>query len=172
MIDACQWPNGVCQWWAAQHAKPDPFGRVRMHCVKGLSMNNASLACFMSFCLRNNVEIEYVYALRPEYKRSSVMASVRLRPDQVEAFERETGGKLRKPPRVKLNSEDSREVMPSEECNACDHLGYDCGEHLPAWEELAIYWKAQADRMAALLQARIDAAGGEQYGTGRAADGG
>lgn len=100
----CAWPNGYCQCWAAEQAKPDPFGRVWMHCEEGLTMSNASLARFMSFCLKNNVELGSVSAFQPSYPRSSVNAAVRLKPDQFAAFERETGGKLRKPPKINLNS--------------------------------------------------------------------
>lgn len=59
----------------------------------------------MMFCLRNRVVIGSIDAFSPQYDRSLVMAAIRLRPDQFEDFERETGGKLRKPPRIKLNSD-------------------------------------------------------------------
>lgn len=87
----------------AQHEKPDRTGRVWMHCEEGLSMSKASAGRFMYFCLVNQVEVGDVYAFDPSYRGSQVVASVRLRPDQFEAFERKTGGKLRKPPKVKLN---------------------------------------------------------------------
>lgn len=104
MSERCSWPNGYCQCWAAEQSKPDPFGRVWMHCEEGLSMSKASLARFMVFCLTNRVEMGSVSAFQPSYSRSSVLASVRLKPEQFADFERETGGKLRKPPRVKLNA--------------------------------------------------------------------
>lgn len=100
---ACTWPEGYCQCWAAEQSKPDPFGRVWMHCEEGLSMSSASLARFMQFCLTNNVEIGTVSAFQPSYRRSAVHASVRLRPEQFTAFEAATGGKLREPPVISLN---------------------------------------------------------------------
>lgn len=75
-----------------------------MHCEEGLSMSNASLARFLSFCLKNNVEIGSVSAFQPKYPRSSVLASVRLKPDQFFSFESETGGKLREPPKIVVNN--------------------------------------------------------------------
>lgn len=75
-----------------------------MHCEQGLSLSNASLARFMMFCLKNNVEIGSVNAFNSRHPRSLVLASIRLRPDLFEAFERETGGKLREPPKISLNS--------------------------------------------------------------------
>lgn len=66
-------------------------------------MSKASLAKFMTFCLTHNVEIGSIDAFQPNYPRSLVMASVRLQPEQFEAFERETGGKLREPPKISLN---------------------------------------------------------------------
>lgn len=67
-------------------------------------MSNASLARFLSFCLKNNVEIGSVSAFDPRYVRSAVLAAVRLKPEQFALFETETQGKLRKPPVVHLNS--------------------------------------------------------------------
>ena len=66
-------------------------------------MSNASLARFMSFCLKNNVKLGSVDAFQPSYSRSRVMAAVRLRPEQFDAFERETGGRLSEPPKLNLN---------------------------------------------------------------------
>jgi len=107
MIEECTWPNGTCRHWEAQQAKPeDHAGRVWMHCEEGLFLTKASVARFMMFCLSNRVEIGSVDAFSPNYRGSSVLAAVRLRPDQFAAFESETGGKLRKPPRVNLNCED------------------------------------------------------------------
>lgn len=67
-------------------------------------MSNASLARFLSFCLKNNVEIGSVSAFQPRYPRSLVMAAVRLKPEQFANFEEQTGGKLREPPEINLNS--------------------------------------------------------------------
>ena len=66
-------------------------------------MTKASMARFMMFCLQNSVEIGDVWAFNPKFRGCSVIASVRIKPDQIEAFERETGGKLRTPPRIVLN---------------------------------------------------------------------
>lgn len=74
-----------------------------MHCEEGLSLTKASLARFTFFCLRNNVEIGAPWAFNARYDRSLVCAVVKIRPDQFEEFTRETGGKLREPPRIKLN---------------------------------------------------------------------
>ena len=81
----------------------DAFGRVWRVSERGLSMTKASMARFMLFCLANNVEIGSVHAFNPKYRGSQVSASVRLRPDQFEAFERETGGALQRPARIVLN---------------------------------------------------------------------
>lgn len=108
MSETCTWPEGYCQCWAAEQSKPDPFGRVWMHCEEGLSMSNASLARFLSFCLKNNVEIGMVSAFAPSYPRSAVHASVRLKPSQFAKFESETGGKLHEPPVITLNGGPSR----------------------------------------------------------------
>ncbi len=67
-------------------------------------MSNASLARFMGFCLRNRIKVGDIWAFQPSYPRSLVTAAVCLKPEQFEAFERETGGKLREPPKIKLNS--------------------------------------------------------------------
>lgn len=99
----CNWPSGTCQCYIQQQSKPDLFGRVWMHCEEGLSMSKASLARFMTFCLKNNVEIGSVHAFQPSYSRSLVTAAVRLKPNQFESFERETRGKLREPTKIKLN---------------------------------------------------------------------
>lgn len=36
-----------------------------------------------------------------------------------------------------------------EPCVKCEASGDDCGEHVASWEELATYWKAEAERLAA-----------------------
>lgn len=66
-------------------------------------MTKASMARFMIYCLKNSVEIGEVYAFNPRYHGSMVIASIRLRPDQFDDFERETGGKLAPPPHIVLN---------------------------------------------------------------------
>ena len=102
-MSKCNWPTGQCECAAQEAVKPDHSGRVWMHSESGLSMTATSMAKFMLFCLSNNVEIGSVNAFNPKYRRSLVIASVKLRPDQFAAFEAETGGKLRVPPKVKLN---------------------------------------------------------------------
>ena len=82
----------------------DIYGRVWMHCESGLALTKASMARFMMFVLKNKVEIGTIYAFNPRYERSLVLASVRLKPEQFEAFERETGGMLREPIQVQLNN--------------------------------------------------------------------
>lgn len=84
-------------------SEADHYGRVWRHCEQGLTMTKASMARFMMFCLSNNVQIGDVYAFNANYKGSQVLASIRLKPEQIEAFEAETGGKLRRPPRLVLN---------------------------------------------------------------------
>lgn len=100
----CKWPEGTCACYAKEAVKPDYAGRVWMHCEEGLSMTKASMSRFVMFCLRSNVEIGSIHAVNPNYDRCLVMAAVRLKPEQFEAFEVETGGKLRNPPRISLNS--------------------------------------------------------------------
>jgi len=98
-----------CNLEVSECTCPDPGseadfqGRVWRHCEEGLSMSKASMARFMMFVLKNDIEIGDVYAFNPGFERCQVLASIRIRPDQIEAFERETGGKLRRPPRVVLN---------------------------------------------------------------------
>tara|TARA_R100000951_G_scaffold16512_1_gene13001 strand:+ start:12735 stop:13010 length:276 start_codon:yes stop_codon:yes gene_type:complete len=75
-----------------------------MHCEEGLSMTKTSMSRFVVFCLRNRIEIGTIHPFNPDYERCQVSASVRLKPEQFAAFEAETGGKLRKPPRISLNS--------------------------------------------------------------------
>lgn len=86
----------------ASDDEADVYGRVWRHCEEGLSMTKASMARFMMFCLQNRIEIGSVDAFNPNYRGSLVMAAIRIRPDQTVAFERETGGKLRLPPRLAL----------------------------------------------------------------------
>ncbi len=100
----CQWPNGTCACYAHAAVKPDPAGRVWMHCEEGLSMAKASMSRFVMHCLQNNIEIGQIHPFNYRYERSQVSASVRLRPEQFAAFEAATGGKLREPPRISLNT--------------------------------------------------------------------
>ena len=83
--------------------EPDIYGRVWMHCESGLTLTKASLSRFMLFILKNKIELGQIYAFNPKYSNSLVLASIRIRPDQIEAFERETKAKLRHPPEVNLN---------------------------------------------------------------------
>lgn len=104
-MSKCDWPEGACACQVAQEEKPEDYaGRVWMHCEEGLALTKASMARFVMFCLANRIEIGDIYAFNPEYPRCTVLAAIRIRPDQFAAFEAETGGKLRKPPVIKLNS--------------------------------------------------------------------
>ena len=101
----CTWPSGVCKCWEAEQAKPDHYGRVWMHCEEGLNYSKASMSRFMMFCLGNNVEIGSIHAFNANFPRCQVSAAIRLKPELFAAFENETGGKLRPPPRINLNNE-------------------------------------------------------------------
>ncbi len=83
----------------------DHYRRVVRHCESGLSLTKASMTRFVMHCLENNIEICQIWPFNPRFKGSLVCAVVKLRPDQIEAFEAATGGKLRMPPRVHLNSD-------------------------------------------------------------------
>jgi hypothetical protein len=108
MSAPCTWPDGVCHCWAAEQEKPDSHGRVWMHCEEGLAMTKASMARFMLFCLSQRVEIGSINAFNPNHPRSTVLAAIRIRPDQIALFEAETGGRLRPPPTIALNSQGNR----------------------------------------------------------------
>jgi hypothetical protein len=98
----CNWPEGVCQCRKKELSKPDYAGRVWMHCEEGLNFSKASMSRFVMFCLANNVEIGEIHPFTTS-PRSQVLASVRIHPSLFEAFEKETGGKLHKPPTIKLS---------------------------------------------------------------------
>jgi len=97
----CRWPEGACACAMHEATQPDPLGRVWMHSEEGLIFTERCLGRLMMHCMANGIEVGTVWAFNPKYRRSQVCASVRLRPDQFEEFEKETGGKLRKPPVVK-----------------------------------------------------------------------
>ena len=78
-------------------------GRVWMHCETGLTYSKASMYRFMMFCLGNNVEIGSVSAFNPKHRNCQVMAAVRIKPEDIDAFEVETGGKLKAPPKMVLS---------------------------------------------------------------------
>lgn len=101
--DRCTWPLGACSVYEMEQ-KPDHYGRVWMHCEEGLSYSKASMGRFVVFCLGNNVKIGEVHAFNPRHKNCQVSAVVRLDPSQFSSFEAETGGKLREPPKIILNS--------------------------------------------------------------------
>jgi hypothetical protein len=82
---------------------PDVYGRIPMVCESGLAMTKASMTRFVMFCLENNVDILQLHPFNRNHKGCHVSASVRIKPDQIEAFERETGGKLRPPATINLN---------------------------------------------------------------------
>lgn len=100
----CKWPEGTCACYAKTAMKPDPHGRVWMHCEEGLSLSNASMMRFVMYCLTNNIEIGQIHPFNYRYKNSKVCATVRIRPDQFAEFESSTRGKLHEPPRLSLNS--------------------------------------------------------------------
>lgn len=106
----CTWPNGTCACYVKNAQKPDPYGRVWMHCEEGLGLSKTSMARFVMHCLTNNIEIGDIYVFDYRYHNSRVSASVRLRPEQFEEFERETKGKLRKPQLMSLNSSSAEHV--------------------------------------------------------------
>lgn len=111
----CKWPEGTCACYAATASKQDPAGRVWMHCEQGLSLSKASMSRFVMFCLTNNIEIGDIHPFNYRYKNSQVSASVRLMPEQFGAFEAETKGKLRKPPRISLNYSTPRNMDKADE---------------------------------------------------------
>lgn len=87
----------------ARNVGPDQQGRVWMHVEEGLALSKASMTRFIMFCVLSNVEIGTIWPFNRAYHGSLVCASVRLKPDQFEAFEKATGGKLRTPPKLNLN---------------------------------------------------------------------
>lgn len=102
----CGWPNGGnCLVMQQAATKPDPCGRVWMHCESGLTYTKASMTRFMMYCVGNNVQIGDVMAFggHPTRPGAQVCVTVRLKPEQFAAFESSTGGKLRKTPRIKLS---------------------------------------------------------------------
>jgi hypothetical protein len=101
---ACKWPEGTCACYAQQAEKPDHAGRIWMHCEEGLNLSKASMSRFVMHCLTNRIEIGSIYPFDPDYLRSQVSVAVRLKAEQFYDFERVTGGKLRKPPLISLNS--------------------------------------------------------------------
>lgn len=82
---------------------PDHYGRIPMVCESGLSMTKASMARLMMFVLRNNIELLHVHAFNPNFHGCQVSAAVRIKPEQIQAFEAETGGLLTNPPTINLN---------------------------------------------------------------------
>lgn len=100
----CQWPTGQCECYAVDAAKADPRGRVWMHCEEGLSLSQASMTRFVMFCLLNDIEIGQLHPFNYKHRNCQVSASVRIHPSQFAAFEDATGGRLRKPPRISLNT--------------------------------------------------------------------
>lgn len=112
---SCQWPDGTCACYAKNAQKPDPAGRVWMHCEQGLSLSKASMNRFVMHCLTSNIEIGQIYPFNHHYPNSQVSASVRLLPDQFDEFESVTKGKLREPPRISLNSSSADSLTSKEQ---------------------------------------------------------
>jgi len=102
-MGGCNWPNGTCACYTQEQEKPDVFGRVWMHCDSGLSMSKKSTLSLIQFILKNRLEVGSFYALEPSFSRSQVCVSVKIHPDLIPDFERETGGKLSRPPTIKLS---------------------------------------------------------------------
>lgn len=82
---------------------PDQFGRVPMVCESGLAMTKASMSRLMMHVLQNDIELCAIRAFNAEFHGSHVSAAFRIKPDQIEAFEVATGGKLRPPATINLN---------------------------------------------------------------------
>lgn len=99
----CNWPDSACACMMAEQGKPDPYGRIWMHCESGLTCTKASASRFVMFCLSNNVEIGSIHAFNPKFPGSLLLATVRIKQEQIPDFEATTGGKLRLPPKIKLN---------------------------------------------------------------------
>jgi hypothetical protein len=75
-------------------------------------MSKPSMARFVMFCLSNNVEIGSIHPFNYRFKNSPVTAAVRIRPELFALFEAETKGRLRKPPRISMNTSSPSEVLP------------------------------------------------------------
>ena len=110
----CTWPNGTCACYAENVEKPDYAGRVWMHCEEGLTLSKASMSRFVMFCLTNNIKIGDIHPFNYRFRNSQVSATVLLRLDQFTAFESETGGKLRNPPKISLNSSSAGDYFTKE----------------------------------------------------------
>lgn len=82
---------------------PDYKGRIPMVCESGLSLTKASMTRFIMHVLMNDIKLHDLHPMNRHYHGSHVGASVRIRPDQIAAFEAETGGKLREPATICLN---------------------------------------------------------------------
>lgn len=111
----CKWPEGTCACYAKEAVKPDYAGRVWMHCEEGLNLSKSSMTRFVMFCLMNGVEIGTLHPFNRAFPRSAVSASVRIHPDQFAAFEAETGGKLREPPRISLSSHSPEKIKDTDD---------------------------------------------------------
>jgi hypothetical protein len=86
-----------------EQEKPDAFGRVWMHCNSGLNMSKKSTLSLVQFILKNRLELGSFYTLEPSDSKSQVFVSIKIHPDLIPDFERETRGILSKPPKIKLN---------------------------------------------------------------------
>lgn len=115
-MSSCNWPEGTCACYAQEAVKPDYAGRVWMHCEEGLTLTKSSMSCFVMFCLTNNIEIGYIHPFNYRYPRSPVSVSVRIHPDKISSFEAETGGTLKEPPKLSLNSSSPRKIESEVSC--------------------------------------------------------
>lgn len=81
--------QGRFPWDADSYGSPEP--------QKRLNLSKASLGVFFEAVLRHRGDVTSIYAMNPEYARSAVLARVFLTVQGKEAFEAETGFKLRPP---------------------------------------------------------------------------
>ncbi len=82
---------------------PDIYGRVPKVCDSGLSMTKACMARFIMHVLENNIELLEIHPFNARFRGCHVSAAIRIRPDQIAAFEAATGGALSDPATINLN---------------------------------------------------------------------
>lgn len=82
---------------------PDVYGRIPMVCESGLAMTKASMTRFIMHVLKHNIELLSLHPFNANYHGCHVSAAVRIKPEQIAAFEAETGGKLKEPATLNLN---------------------------------------------------------------------
>jgi len=82
---------------------PDIYGRIPMVCESGLTMSKVSMARLMMHILQNDIELLEIYTFNNRYPRCQVIASFRIKPEQITEFEEVTKGKLKPPATIQLN---------------------------------------------------------------------